>query len=48
MIRESHANRWKGALENSNLHAPNKIVSKYIKQKLVDLQGEIEKNTIIA
>lgn len=43
MIRESHANRCKGALWNSNLHESNKIVSKYIKHKFVDLQGEIEK-----
>lgn len=37
----------KWAFRNSNLHAPNWITANYIKQKFVDLHGEIEKHTII-
>lgn len=29
------------------MYAPNRIVSKYIKQKLIELKGELHKSTII-
>lgn len=30
-----------------NIHAPNHSTSKYMKQKVTELQGEIDKSTII-